>query len=154
MFELRALKENELIPYFEDLWIDYRAEFIAAGFTEEFAEESVANSKKSYFPDQKLVPGNSIFFAYNDDEKVGKLWLYSIEREGKREWSIYDIETFGAFRGKGFGRTIMMAAEDYVRAAGGDSISLSVFGNNHVARKLYESLEYETIRVAMKKTLK
>jgi ribosomal protein S18 acetylase RimI-like enzyme len=153
MFELKALEEDELTPYFEDLWRDYRAEFIAAGFSEDYADESVENSKKSHFPDQRLAPGNSIFFAYNQGEKVGKLWLYSIEREGKSEWSIYDIETFGAFRGKGFGRTIMMAAEDYVRAAGGDSISLSVFGNNQVARKLYESLEYETIRVGMKKKL-
>ena len=153
MFELRALEENELAPYFEDLWRDYRAEFIAAGFSEEYAAESVENSKKSYFPNQRLAPGNSIFYAYDNGEKVGKLWLYSIEREGNREWSIYDIETFGAFRGKGFGRTIMLAAEDYVRTAGGDSISLSVFGNNHVARKLYESLEYETIRVGMKKKL-
>ena len=153
MFELRALEENELAPYFEDLWRDYRAEFTAAGFSEEYAAESVENSKKSYFPNQRLAPGNSIFYAYDNGEKVGKLWLYSIEREGNREWSIYDIETFGAFRGKGFGRTIMLAAEDYVRTAGGDSISLSVFGNNHVARKLYESLEYETIRVGMKKKL-
>ena len=154
MFELRALEENELTPYFEDLWRDYRAEFIAAGFSEENADESVENSKKSYFPNQRLAPGNFIFYVYDNGKRVGKLWLCSIERAGKREWSIYDIETFGAFRGKGFGRRIMLAAEDYVRAADGDSISLSVFGNNHVARKLYESLEYETIRVGMKKKLK
>jgi len=153
MFELRALEENELTPYFENLWKDYRAEFIAAGFSEEIANESVENSKKSYFPNQKLAPGNSIFFAYDSSSKVGKLWLYSVEREGKTEWSIYDVETFDDFRGKGYGRAIMLAAEDYVRAAGGNSISLSVFGNNHVARKLYESLEYETIRVGMKKKL-
>lgn len=153
MFELRALEENELNQYFEHLWRDYRAEFIAAGFSEEYADESVENSKKSYFPNQKLAPGNSIFFAYDSGSKVGKLWLYSVEREGKTEWSIYDVETFDDFRGKGYGRAIMLAAEDYVRAAGGDSISLSVFGNNHVARKLYESLEYETIRVGMKKKL-
>jgi len=154
MFELRALEENELIPYFDDLWRDYRAEFIAAGFSEEKADESVAHSKRSYFPDQILAPGNFIFYAYDAGEKVGKLWLHSVEREGNTEWSIYDVETFADSRGKGFGRKIMVEAEDYVRAAGGDSISLSVFGNNHVARKLYESLEYETIRVGMKKKLK
>ena len=154
MVELKELLPDEITPYFEDLWRDYRAEFIAAGFSEENADESVENSKKSYFPNQKLAPGNFIFYADDSGEKVGKLWLNSVEREGNTEWSIYDIETFGTFRGKGFGRKIMMAAEDYVRAAGGDSISLSVFGNNHVARKLYESLEYETIRVGMKKKLK
>ncbi|MEY4970247.1 MAG: hypothetical protein RLZZ277_478, partial [Actinomycetota bacterium] len=53
----------------------------------------------------------------------------------------------------GFGRAIMQAAEKIVRDAGGDSISLSVFGNNSVARNLYESLGYQTLRVAMKKTI-
>jgi ribosomal protein S18 acetylase RimI-like enzyme len=47
----------------------------------------------------------------------------------------------------------MLEAEDYVRSKNGASISLSVFGNNVVARKLYDSLNYETIRVGMKKSL-
>ena len=154
MFELKVLKESELSRYFEDLWRDYRAEFIAAGFSEESADESVENSKKSHFPNKELAPGNSIFYAYDNGAKIGKLWIYSVEREGKTEWSIYDIETFDDFRGKGFGRKIMVAAEEYVRSAGGDSISLSVFGNNVAARKLYESLDYEIIRVGMKKKFK
>jgi ribosomal protein S18 acetylase RimI-like enzyme len=153
MFELRILEESELASYFEGLWRDYRAEFIAAGFSEEVANESVENSKNSYFPDHRLAPGNSIFYAYDSGSKVGKLWLHSIEREGKTEWSIYDLETFGEFRGRGFGRKIMLAAEDYVRSAGGESITLSVFGNNAPARKLYESLDYEIIRLGMKKKL-
>ena len=153
MFEMRALDESELVPYFDELWRDYRAEFIAAGFSEGYADESVENSKRSFFPNQQLAPGNSIFYAYENGEKVGKLWLYSVEREGKTEWSIYDIEIFGNFRGKGFGRKIMLAAENIVIAAGGDSISLSVFGNNTAARNLYESLDYQTIRVGMKKKL-
>jgi ribosomal protein S18 acetylase RimI-like enzyme len=47
----------------------------------------------------------------------------------------------------------MLEAENYVRSKNGASISLSVFGNNIVARKLYDSLNYETIRVGMKKNL-
>ncbi|MFM6940944.1 MAG: GNAT family N-acetyltransferase [Candidatus Planktophila sp.] len=153
MFELKPLELKELAPYFEDLWEQYRAEFIAAGFSEGYADESVEHSKKSFFPEQILAPGNSIFYAFDNGNKVGKLWLFSIVREGKTEWSIYDIETFGEYRGKGFGRKIMLAAEDFVRKAGGNSISLSVFGNNSVARGLYESLNYQTIRVGMKKLL-
>jgi ribosomal protein S18 acetylase RimI-like enzyme len=153
MFELRMLTEDELVPYFDDLWAQYHSEFVAAGFSREYADENVENSKRSFFPNQQLAPGNSIFYAYEGGEKVGKLWLHSVEREGKTEWSIYDIETFGNYRGKGFGRKIMLAAENVVSTAGGDSISLSVFGNNTVARKLYESLDYQTIRVGMKKKL-
>jgi ribosomal protein S18 acetylase RimI-like enzyme len=47
----------------------------------------------------------------------------------------------------------MLEAEDYVRSKNGVSISLTVFGNNVVARKLYDSLNYETTRVGMKKSL-
>ena len=154
MLELRILQKSELSQYFENLWRDYRAEFIAAGFSEEYANESVEHSKKAYFPGNELAPGNSVFYVYDEGIRIGKLWLCSVEREGNTEWSIYDIETFKEFRGKGLGRKIMLAAEEHIRRAGGESISLSVFGNNLAARKLYESLDYEVIRVEMKKKLK
>jgi ribosomal protein S18 acetylase RimI-like enzyme len=153
MFELKPVQEDELSAYFNNLWEDYRAEFIEAGFSTEYADESIETSKEQFFPKDKLAPGNFLFYAFNDGVKVGKLWLYSVERESKTEWSVYDIETFDGFRGRGFGRRIMLEAENYVRSKNGVSISLSVFGNNIVARKLYDSLNYETIRVGMKKNL-
>jgi ribosomal protein S18 acetylase RimI-like enzyme len=151
--ELRELVQNQLSPYFEELWEKYRSEFIGAGFSSEYADESVEISKKSIFPDGKLESGHFIFYAYSENRLVGNLWLATKVRDGNREWSIFDIETFSEYRGQGFGRAIMQAAEKIVRDAGGDSISLSVFGNNSVARNLYESLGYQTLRVAMKKTI-
>jgi ribosomal protein S18 acetylase RimI-like enzyme len=153
MFELKPLQEDELSAYFDDLWKEYRVEFIDAGFSTDYADENIESSKKQYFPEGKLAPGNFLFYAFNDGVKVGKLWLYSVERQSKTEWSVNDIETFDGFRGKGFGRRIMLEAENFVRSNNGASISLSVFGNNIVARKLYDSLNYETIRVGMKKNL-
>jgi ribosomal protein S18 acetylase RimI-like enzyme len=153
MIELRELLPEEIAPYFDDLWGEYRKELIAAGYSEGYADENVENNKKSVLPNGILSPGNHIFYAYSGEDKVGKIWLTTSTREGIVDWSIYDIETFPEFRGKGFGRAIMQAAEKIVRDAGGDSISLSVFGNNSVARNLYESLGYQTLRVAMKKVL-
>jgi ribosomal protein S18 acetylase RimI-like enzyme len=153
MFELKPVQEDELSAYFDNLWKDLRVEFIEAGFSTEYADENIESSKKQYFPNNKLAPGNFLFYAFDDGVKVGKLWLYSVERESKTEWSVYDIETFDGFRGKGFGRSIMLEAENYVRSKNGVSISLSVFGNNLVAKKLYDSLNYETIKVGMKKNL-
>lgn len=152
--ELRELADNQIPPYFEELWEKYRAELIEAGFSPGYADENVEQSKKSLTPNGEPEPGNYIFYAYSENRMVGQLWLASKERDGKREWSIFDIETFSDFRGEGFGRAIMLAAEEYVRDAGGDAISLSVFGKNTVARKLYESLDYQTLRVGMKKVLK
>ena len=153
MFELKPVQEDELSAYFDTLWQDLRVEFTEAGFSTEYADENIESTRKQFFPNDELAPGNFLFYAFNDGVKVGKLWLCSVERENKTEWSVYDIETFDGFRGKGFGRSIMLEAEDYVRSKNGASISLSVFGNNVVARKLYDSLNYETIRVGMKKSL-
>ena len=47
----------------------------------------------------------------------------------------------------------MLAAEDFVRAQGASSLSLNVFGNNTVARRLYESLGYQALAIAMRKNL-
>ena len=153
MFELKPVQEDELSAYFDTLWQDLRVEFTEAGFSTEYADENIESTRKQFFPNDELAPGNFLFYAFNDGVKVGKLWLCSVERESKTEWSVYDIETFDGFRGQGFGRSIMLEAEDYVRSKNGVSISLSVFGNNVVARKLYDSLNYETIRVGMKKNL-
>jgi ribosomal protein S18 acetylase RimI-like enzyme len=153
MFELKPVQEDELSAYFDTLWQDLRVEFTEAGFSTEYADENIESTRKQFFPNDELAPGNFLFYAFNDGVKVGKLWLCSVERESKTEWSVYDIETFNGFRGKGFGRSIMLEAEDYVRSKNGVSISLTVFGNNVVARKLYDSLNYETTRVGMKKSL-
>lgn len=153
MINLEVLTDNEVIPFFNQLWIDYKAELIAAGFSEGYANENIEQNMKSIFSNGTLAPGNFLFYAISNGNRVGKLWLTTSKRDGEIEWSIYDVETFVDFRGRGIGREIMLAAERYVLAAGGDAIYLSVFGNNSPARKLYESLDYQTIRLAMKKNL-
>jgi len=47
----------------------------------------------------------------------------------------------------------MHLIEEFIRVQGGVSIGLSVFGFNDVARKLYETEGFETIRLQMKKVL-
>ena len=153
MINLEVLTDNEVIPFFNQLWIDYKAELIAAGFSEGYANENIEQNMKSIFSNGTLAPGNFLFYAISNGNRVGKLWLTTSKRDGEIEWSIYDVETFVDFRGRGIGREIMLAAERYVLAAGGDAIYLSVFGNNSPAQKLYESLDYQTIRLAMKKNL-
>jgi len=153
MINLKALEENQFVGYFEKLWIDYRDELVGAGYSEGYAEENIQHNKNRVLPEGILAPGNHIFYAYSDFDLVGKLWLANKEPDAKTEWFVYDIETFSDFRGKGFGREIMKAAEKFVLDSGGTAISLSVFGNNSIARKLYESLEYETIRLELKKKL-
>lgn len=47
----------------------------------------------------------------------------------------------------------MKLAEDYARSHGARTLGLNVFGFNHVARGLYESMGYTTVTTKMKKQL-
>lgn len=140
MINLKALEENQVPAYFEKLWTDYRNELVGAGFSEGYAEENIQYTKKRVLPEGILAPGNHIFYVYSDFDLVGKLWLATKELDAKTEWFVFDIETFSNFRGKGFGREIMKAAEKYVLDSGGSAISLSVFGNNSIARNFMNLL--------------
>jgi ribosomal protein S18 acetylase RimI-like enzyme len=43
----------------------------------------------------------------------------------------------------------MLAAEEFVTSKSGTRLALNVFGSNTVARRLYESLDYQVMSVSM-----
>jgi len=131
------------------VWVEYRNELIMAGMTEEAADENVATNIAETIPEGKLSEGNYVFTVWNDNEKVGVVWL--ADRAG--EWFIYDIEINENLRGQGLGRATMRNIEEFVRTQEGTSVSLSVFGFNKIAQNLYLSEGYETIRWSMTKKL-
>ena len=60
---------------------------------------------------------------------------------------IYDVTVDEDRRGEGWGRAIMRAFEGAARQRGYTRAGLNVYADNHVARRLYESLGYfETAR--------
>ena len=85
------------------------------------------------------------------DTVVGVLWIADKLDPVAKDWYIYDIEVVKAFRGKGYGRQTMQAAEQYVTSHGGKRLGLNVFGPNTVARSLYESMDYQVLAVGMYK---
>ena len=56
-------------------------------------------------------------------------------------------------RGKGVGKMLMEAAENYFRSKGIKTVKLTVTTTNENAMKLYEKLGYETKRYKMEKDL-
>jgi ribosomal protein S18 acetylase RimI-like enzyme len=88
-----------------------------------------------------------------DGPEVGMLWLKIPTTPEPVVAFVYGVEVDEPMRGRGYGRAIMLAAESYAREHGAATIRLHVFGDNTVARGLYESLGYETTNVNMAKSL-
>ena len=64
-----------------------------------------------------------------------------VGHDGHRGW-VYYVATDPDRRGKGFGRTIMAAAEDWLRAAGMAKVQLMVRRENSKAGAFYQSIGY------------
>ena len=95
-------------------------------------------------PDGLATRGHRLLTATNPDtgEKVGLLWIAVQPREGVAVALIYDIQVEEPLRGRGYGRHLMELAEEQARDMGLARIELNVFGDNPVARALYERLGY------------
>ncbi|HEY5104322.1 MAG TPA: GNAT family N-acetyltransferase [Acidimicrobiales bacterium] len=135
------------------MWLDYRNQLMDAGFTYEEASLNIEQNERAIFVDGVPNDDQRIFKVMDDEAKVGSLWLGSREERNAGEWYVYDIVIDEEFRGSGFGRSTMRAAEDYVKSQGGTRLALNVFGPNAVARSLYESLDYKTMTIGMRKDL-
>ena len=153
MITLRTISEASREIFFSKTWEEYRVELLGAGFTNEQADTNIDQNRSQIFTDGVLNDDQHIFDVFNERERVGTLWLASKESTSAGEWFIYDIVIEAAYRGKGLGKELMLAAEEFVKSNGGTILALNVFGPNTVARNLYESLDYKITRIGMKKHL-
>ena len=104
-------------------------------------------------PSGAPAPGHAIFDVVGDDhEPVGYLWIAPDTSDDAGGW-VWDIEIDDDKRGRGFGRTAMILAEDYARQQGAHTLGLNVFGFNVAARNLYQSIGYEPTAIQMRKRL-
>jgi ribosomal protein S18 acetylase RimI-like enzyme len=152
---LREMAEAEWGHYRAKLTASYirqRVDF--AGESEEFATETAHRQMAGLWPGGRPAEGQHVFVAEVADEAVGVLWL-AVKREGgpvDQGW-IFDVEIDGPFRGRGYGRSLMQAAEDKARELGCASLGLNVFGGNEAAIGLYRSLDYQTAAITMTKEI-
>jgi GNAT superfamily N-acetyltransferase len=107
------------------------------------AEAEAERTYATYLPRGLDTADNSIWVIEADGQGVADVWL----RHGyEPDLSfILDIAVYPEFRGRGYGRAAMLVAEDRARTAGDHFIGLNVFGHNHVAINLYDSLGYRAI---------
>jgi ribosomal protein S18 acetylase RimI-like enzyme len=81
------------------------------------------------------------------------VWLGAGQDGRPDVWFLWSIEIDVAARGHGLGRQEVRLAEDFARDGGATKLELNVFGNNSVARALYESLNYRILTIHMSKLL-
>jgi ribosomal protein S18 acetylase RimI-like enzyme len=152
MVRLASKSGDRLAVWCVATWDSYYQSLRDAGFTHTEAEANVERNKNALFHDGRPNNDQVICDVLDGEEPVGTLWLAERVEDGS-SWFVYDIEIDEAFRGRGLGRAAMKAAEDFVIARGGTSLSLNVFGHNSIARHLYQSLGYQEMAITMRKFL-
>ncbi len=99
------------------------------------------------------TPGVLLLSAETSDgNSIGMAWLVLDRPRPGAVW-IHNIEIFPGYRGKGYGRELLAAAEQHSLEHGAKEIGLNVFGGNIIARSLYESSGYEISSLQMRKRL-
>jgi ribosomal protein S18 acetylase RimI-like enzyme len=146
---LRPMLPDEFVAYLEWAIDDYAAELERNGKVTGVAAKAASRASfDSLLPDGLATVGHFLLVAMDpdDDERVGVLWFGPSTDDPAMAW-IYDITVDGDKRERGWGRAIMRAFEGEARAHGFARAGLNVYGDNHIARRLYESLGYvETAR--------
>jgi ribosomal protein S18 acetylase RimI-like enzyme len=87
------------------------------------------------------------------DREVGMVWLnIAAKSDGPHAFG-YDFSVREELRRHGYGRSIMVAAEQICRDRGVVSVGLNVFGFNLGAQSLYEQMGFEVSAQLLKKQL-
>ena len=152
---LRAMTESEYPGFLERLLENYSADIaLARGLPADEARKQATQQTEDLLPHGVRSDGQLLFTAVDDTGgPVGLLWLATRSPNGAQAGWIYDVEVDVAHRGKGYGREIMLLAEQECRRHGLTALRLNVFGPNVTARRLYESLGYEITSQTMAKRL-
>jgi ribosomal protein S18 acetylase RimI-like enzyme len=152
--QIRSMTQEEFGTFRERAIRQYAAEHVRAGnWSPERAEELAAKETDELLPDGLNTAGMLFLVGESrTNSVVGVAWV-ALHREGCEGAWIYDIEVAREHRGHGYGHALLRATEREVEKHGGTSIGLNVFGDNVVARRLYEAAGYDTISVQMRKRL-
>ncbi len=154
MSKLIPMTQTEYEAFLEHMIPDYAAENVKAGYWDELeALEKSRKQTESLFPQGLQSKDNYLYTLHDGEDAVGLIWMKAEMDRPQKSGFIYDVEIYEKFRGKGYGREIMLLVEDKARELGLQSIGLHVFASNRVARNLYESIGYETSSLNMIKKL-
>lgn len=153
---VRAMTRNEFEEWRDGTIRSFADEQVAAGnWPADEAIELATKANDVLLPDGFATAG-MLFLraALPDGACVGVSWLGLTHPRGAPDCAfIYDIEINEAYRGAGYGRALLAAAEDAVRSRGLGRLELNVFGDNARAIRLYETSGYRVVTQQMRKSL-
>jgi ribosomal protein S18 acetylase RimI-like enzyme len=153
MSKLTPMTQPEYDVFIERLIPDYAADNVRAGYwSDAEALEKARKQTESLLP-QGLQTKDHYFYTLYDDDAIGMIWLRAELDSPVKSGFIFDVRVEEKFRGKGYGREIMLLIEEKARELGIRKMGLHVFAYNNVAKNLYESLGYELSSLNMLKSL-
>lgn len=104
------------------------------------AEDGVdCSSQGLLMPEEEEKKGMTIYFALHGEKVIGKVHLQLISGVG----GIYGLGVLPEYRGKGFGRAVLLGAVEQLKQTGAKEIMLQVATGNANALHLYQSCGFE-----------
>lgn len=150
----RPMSEQEYAQWLREAVRAYAQEWTDRGVPPEQARLKSEADHAGNLPDGLATEGVRFRVLVHGGEVVGHVWLAVRELPpGGRAGFVFEVEVREEHRGRGFGRALMLLAEDVTRSWGHDRLGLHVFAANTPALRLYESLGYATTRYNLAKPL-
>ncbi|MEU6046462.1 GNAT family N-acetyltransferase [Streptomyces griseus] len=150
----RAMSEEEFAAWRQEALLAYAQDWIDRGVEPEQARRKSEADHAAHLPDGLATEGVRFDVLVYAGEVVGHVWVALRELPpGGPAGFVFDVEVREEHRGRGYGRALMLLAEDTTRACGADRLGLHVFASNTPALRLYESLGYTTTRYNLAKAL-
>ena len=153
MASLVPIQPDEIPRWLAQQRKDYIEARVRSGEDQAHATRIADLQITQLFPDGRPAPGQHVYRVFDGESVVGSIWIGHALDGPTDSWWVYDIQIEEPFRGRGLGKEAMLIAEAKARDGGARDVGLNVFGHNHVARSLYESLGYETQSLRMSKNL-
>jgi len=154
MSKLVPMTQSGFDAFLDRMIPGYASENVRAGhWSEDEALEKSRKQIESLLPHGLQTKHHHLYNLYDGDTAVGVVWLRAeLDRPIKRGFLFY-VEVNAEFRGRGLGKQAMLLMEETARGLGIKQIALHVFGNNDVARNLYEQMGYKISSMNMFKDL-
>ncbi|MEU7283165.1 GNAT family N-acetyltransferase [Streptomyces sp. NPDC045431] len=144
---VRPMSEAEFQEWYATARETFARGWITRGVPEAQARAASETSHRTSLPDGLATEGTAFHVAVRDESVIaGHIWTgrRALDPGGEPVAYVYDIEVADGQRGRGYGRTLMLAAERTAHGWGLRRIALHVFAGNTPATRLYESLGYAT----------